>query len=85
MLIKTSSSFKFNKFFLNSFIVHFCKTGSVLTPFPAASTLTKVDDTPYPTPPLCIFTEIILPAEFIWGTNFASDPTPETTRSGGEL
>ena len=45
-LMKTSSSFKFNSFFLTSLIVHDCKTGSGLHPFPAGSTLTNVDDTP---------------------------------------
>ena len=83
--MKTSSSFKFNSFFFISLIVHDCKTGSPLNPFPAGSILMNVDDTPYPIPPLWILTETILPAEFNSGVNLASDPIPNTTRSGGEL
>ena len=83
--MNTSSSFKFFKFFLNSFIVHFCNNGLDLNPLPAESTLTKVVDTPYPIPPLYILTETILPDEFNSGTSLASDPIPNITKFGGEL
>ena len=83
--MNTSSSFKFVKFFLNSFIVHFCNNGLDLNPLPAESTLTKVVDAPYPIPPLCILIETIFPDEFNSGTSLASDPIPNTTNSGGEL
>ena len=83
--MKTSSSFKFNKFFLNSLTVHLCREGLDLNPFPEESTLTKVVDDPYPIPPLWILTETIFPDEFISGVSFASDPIPNTTKSGGEL
>ena len=59
--------------------------GSNPAPLPEASTLTLVDVTPYPIPPLSIFTDVIVPDEFIWGVSFASEPTPNTTKSGGEL
>jgi len=83
--MNTSSSFKFDKFFLNSFTLHFWRYGLNPAPFPDASTLTVVVVAPYPIPPLSIFTDVIVPDEFIWGTNFASDPIPNTTKSGGEL
>ena len=83
--MNTSSSFKLSRFFETSLTVHFCMTGSTLIPFPAASTLTKVVDTPYPMPPLWIFTETIFPEEFNSGVSLASDPIPKTTKSGGEL
>ena len=83
--MKTSSSFKFDKFFLNWLTLHFWRIGLNPAPLPEASTLTLVEVTPYPIPPLSILTEVIVPEEFIWGVSFASDPTPNTTKSGGEL
>ena len=59
--------------------------GSNPAPLPEASTLILVVDCPSPIPPLSIFTDVILPYEFIWGVNLASDPNPITTKSGGEL
>ena len=44
--MNTSSSFKFDKFFLNSFTLHLWISGLNLDPFPDASTLTEVDVTP---------------------------------------
>ena len=83
--MKTSSSFKLSKFLLYSFTVHVWTFGLNLTNCPDASTLTVVDVTPYPIPPLWILTETIFPEEFSSGTNFASVPSPKTTKSGGEL
>ena len=80
-----SSSFKLSRFLATSFTVHFWIDGSTLTPLPAESILTKVLDTPYPTPLLWILTETILPEEFNSGVNLASEPIPNTTKSGGEL
>ena len=44
----------------------------------------NVVETPYPTPPLLILTDFILPL-LITGVNFAPVPIPETDISGGVL
>ena len=84
-VIKTSSSFKFNKFLLNSLTVQVWILGWNFTDCPAGSTLTLVEVAPYPIPLLWILTETILPDELSSGVNFASVPSPKTTKSGGEL